>query len=88
MPKIELLSEDMVLDGEDGDPAKLVLMYLRPVRDSHEKMHTKMIAYNRSLDTVLIELIYGEIFTEGWHAVLRRESGKWRVVSNNLVWQH
>jgi hypothetical protein len=57
MPKIELLSEDMVLDGEDGDPAKLVLRYLRPVKDSHEKMYTKMIAYNQNLDTVLIELI-------------------------------
>jgi hypothetical protein len=82
-PPIELLSEDKVLGDKDGDPAKLVLMNLHPAKDSY----AKMIAYNKSLDTVLIEVIYGEVFTEGWHVVLKRESGKWRVVSNNLVWQ-
>jgi len=80
---IELLSEDKVLDDKGVDPAKLVLMNLHPAKDCH----AKMIAYNKSLDTVLIEVIYGEVFTEGWHVVLKRESGKWRVVSNNLVWQ-
>jgi hypothetical protein len=85
-PKIELLSEDRILDGKDDDPAKLVLMNLHPDKDGDS--YAKIIAYNKTLETVLIEVIYGEIFTEGWHVVLRRESGKWRVVSNNLVWQH
>jgi len=86
-PPIELLSEDRILDGEDGDPAKLVLTSLHQAKDSQEKMHAKIIAHNKNLDAVLIEVIYGEIFTEGWHVVLKREHGKWRVVSNNLVWQ-
>ena len=85
-PKIELLSEDMILDGKDDDPARLVLMNLHPSKDGDT--YAKIIAYNKTWDTVLIEVIYGEIFTEGWHVVLRRENGKWRVVSNNLVWQH
>jgi hypothetical protein len=86
-PPIELLSEDKILDGEDGDPAKLVLTSLHQAKDSQEKMHAKIIAHNKNLDAVLIEVIYGEIFTEGWHVVLKREHGKWRVISNNLVWQ-
>jgi hypothetical protein len=85
-PPIELRSEDRILDGKDDDPAKLVLMNLHPSKDGDS--YAKIIAYNKTLDTVLIEVIYGEIFTEGWHVVLRRENGKWRVVSNNLVWQH
>jgi len=85
-PPIELRSEDGILDGKDDDPAKLVLMNLHPSKDGDS--YAKIIAYNKTLDTVLIEVIYGEIFTEGWHVVLRRENGKWRVVSNNLVWQH
>ena len=80
---IELLSEDKVIDDKDGDPAKLVLKNLHPAKDSY----AKMIAYNKSLGAVLIEVIYGRVFTEGWYVVLKRESGKWRVVSNNLVWQ-
>ena len=76
-PKIELLSEEKILDGEDGDPAKLVLTSLHQARDSQEKMHAKIIAHNKSLDAVLIEVIYGEIFSEGWHVVLKRENGKW-----------
>jgi hypothetical protein len=82
-PKMELLSETRILDGKDGDPARQVLMNLHPAKNSR----AKMIAYNKNLDAVLIEVTYGQVFTEGWHVVLRKESGKWRVVSNNLVWQ-
>jgi hypothetical protein len=85
-PKIELLADDRVLDGKGEDPAKLALMILHPAKDGDS--HAKTIAYNKTLDTVLIEVIYGETFTEGWHVVLKREHGKWRVISNNLVWQH
>jgi hypothetical protein len=82
-PKMELLSELKILDGKEDDPARLALTSLHPGTDNH----AKVIAYNENLDAVLIEVIYGEIFTEGWHVVLRKENGKWRVISNNRVWQ-
>ncbi|MCA1592799.1 MAG: hypothetical protein LC754_09150 [Acidobacteria bacterium] len=37
--------------------------------------------------TALIEVVFGNVFTEGWHVAIRREGGKWRLLSNNLVWQ-
>jgi hypothetical protein len=83
MPKITLEPAPQYLDGDDKDLGKLVLKNLH----SSENAWAKIIANNKRTDTVLIEVVYGEVFTEGWHVVVRKETGKWRVLSNNLVWQ-
>lgn len=83
MPKITLVEGPQYLEGKDTDVTKLVLKNLHPAKDAW----AKIIAQNKATKSVLIEVVYGEIFTEGWHVVIRQEAGKWRVLSNNLVWQ-
>ncbi|MBL8207330.1 MAG: hypothetical protein JNM09_24065 [Blastocatellia bacterium] len=83
MPKITLSAESIYLEGNDDDLIRSVLKILHPSTTAW----AKMVAKNKRTDTVLIEIVYGEIFTEGWHVVVRKEEGKWRVISNNLVWQ-
>lgn len=81
---IELLGELKFLDGHDRDLAKLVLDNLHR---NQKDFWAKLVAYNKTTDTALIEVVQGEIFTEGWHVTIRRENGKWRVLSNYLCWQ-
>lgn len=84
MPKMELLSEVKYLDGNDRDLAKLVLKNLY---SGEKDVSAKVLAYNRNLKTVLIEVVFGNVFTEGRHVAIRQENGKWRLLSENLVWQ-
>lgn len=80
---VTLLTETKYLNGENKDLAELVLKNLHNEKDTW----AKLIAHNKTNKTALIEVVYGEIFTEGWHVVIRQENGKWRVLSNYLVWQ-
>jgi hypothetical protein len=88
MPKIELLSEVKYLEGKGRDLAKLVLKNLRP---NEKDVRAKVVAFNKGQKTALIEVVLGaapgNVFTEGWHVVVRQENGKWRLLSNSLVWQ-
>ena len=84
MPKIELLSEVKYLEGEDRDLAKLVLKNQHP---KEKDVWAKVVAFNRGQKTALIEVVFGNVFTEGWHVVVRQENGRWRLLSNSLVWQ-
>ena len=83
MPKMTLLEGVQYLEGNDKDITKLVIKNLHPGNDTW----ARIIAHNQNTKAVLIEVVYRQIFTEGWHVVVRQESGKWRVLSNNLVWQ-
>ena len=84
MPKIELLSEVKYLEGEGRDLAKLVLKNLHP---NEKDVWAKVVAFNKDQKTALIEVVFGSVFTEGWHVVVRQENGRWRLLSNSLVWQ-
>lgn len=81
MPKMEVLSEVKYLEGIYRDLGELVLKNLHP------ESKDVSVAYNKRMRTALIEVIIGEVFTEGWHVVVRRENRKWRLISNRLVWQ-
>lgn len=80
---VTIIPETKYLNGKNKDLAELVLKKLHNEKDTW----AKLIAYNKRNKTALIEVVYGEIFTEGWHVVVRQENGKWRVLSNYLVWQ-
>jgi hypothetical protein len=69
---------------DDRDLAKLVLKNLYP---GQEDVSAKVVAYNRDLNTAVIEVVFGEVFTEGRHVAIRSENGKWRLLSDNLAWQ-
>jgi hypothetical protein len=81
---VKLLSEVRYLNGDDRDLAKLVLKNLYP---NSNDVWAKQIAFNKSSKAALIEVVFGETFTEGWHVVIRQENGKWRLLSQYLVWQ-
>jgi hypothetical protein len=82
-PKVELASDVKYLDN-DRDLAKLVLKNLYP---GQKDVSAKVVAYNKDLSTAVIEIVFGEIFTEGRHVAIRKENGKWRLLSDNLAWQ-
>ena len=88
MPKIELPSEVKYLEGEGRDVAKLVLKSLHP---TEKDVWAKVVAFNKRQKTALVEVVLGavpgNVFTEGWHIVVRQENGRWRLLSNSLVWQ-
>jgi hypothetical protein len=81
---VELLTEVKFLKGHDRDLSKLVLDNLHR---NQKDFSAKLVAYNQTTDTALIEVVQGEIFTEGWHVTIRLENGKWRLLSNYLCWQ-
>ncbi len=72
------------LVGNDHDLPRLVLKNLHP---KERDFCAKLVAYNKTTDTALIEVVEGEIFTTGWHVTIRRENGKWRLLSNYPVWE-
>ena len=82
-PNVELSSDVKYLDN-DRDLAKLVLKNLY---SGQRDVSAKVVAYNKDLGTAVIEVVFGEIFTEGRHVAIRRENGKWRLLSDNLAWQ-
>jgi hypothetical protein len=81
---VKLLTEVRYVEGDDMDLSKLVLKNLYP---NSKDVWAKQIAFNKSSKAALIEVVFGEIFTEGWHVVIRQENGKWRLLSQYLVWQ-
>jgi hypothetical protein len=81
---VKFLDDVRFLNGNDRDLARLVLKNLHL---QEKAWWAKLLASNKNKDTFLIEVVEGEIFTEGWHVTIRRENGKWRMLSNYLVWQ-
>jgi hypothetical protein len=91
MPKMELLSEAVYLKGDDADLEKLLLKNASSLEASKwgaRDLSAQLIAYNKKLKAALIEVVEGKVFTTGWHVVIKQEMGRWRLVSDNLIWQH
>jgi hypothetical protein len=82
-PPLEL-APDVKYLADDRDVAKLVLKNLYP---DEKDVTAKLVAYNRDLNTAVIEVVLGQGFTEGRHVAIRRENGRWRLLSDNLAWQ-
>jgi hypothetical protein len=91
MPKIELLSDEMYLEGQGTDYTELVLknkQLFEASRFNSGDITVKLIAYNEGEKAALLAIIQGQIFTAGWHAVIKGEGARWRLVSDNNVWVH
>ena len=95
---VKLLPEARFLSGDDGDLAKFVLKNLHPTEadpkvdsstglSAEPLFSARVVARNKNRNTVLGEIVEGNVFTDGWHAVIRLEDGKWRLLSHYLVWQ-
>lgn len=80
------IAEKKYLEGKGNDLPKLVLKTFHP---NDRGYWAKVIATNRKYQTTLIELVAGEgaFFTTGWHVVVRKEEGRWRILSHSHVWE-
>lgn len=90
MPPIELLSEPKQLSGHNSNLGELVLKnraLLKASRNGAKDLSAKLIAYNKNLKSALVEVIDGNVFTTGWHVVIKQEDSKWWLISDNLVWE-
>jgi len=70
---IELLTKAKYLNGNENDLTKLVL---KDLYQNQKDCWANLIAFNKETETAFIEIIKGEIFTEGYHVVIRKENGK------------
>jgi hypothetical protein len=89
MPKMELLSEPKYLEGIDTELAKLALknkQFFEASKFNSGDVWVKVIAYNKRSKAALLEVVQGQILTAGWHAVIREENNRWRLISDNNVW--
>jgi hypothetical protein len=89
MPKMELLAEEKYLEGNDSDLVKLAMKnkkLFEASRFNSGDIWIKMIAYNKRSRAALLEVVEGQIFTAGWHAVIKEENNRWRLLSDNNVW--
>ena len=89
MPGMTLLSAPKYLQGSDSDLAKLALknrQLFEAARFNDGDVYFKVIAHNKRQRAALLEVVQGQIFTAGWHAVIRQDNNRWRLVSDNNVW--
>jgi hypothetical protein len=85
---VKLLDEATFLTGQDADLGELVLKNLYP---NEKGFRAKVIAYNKHTDTAIVEVVdlpLPEVFNSGWHVTIRRENGRWRILSKYGVWEH
>lgn len=82
---VTLAPEVRYLGSASKDLERLVL---KKMFSSYEDtpMSVTVVAYNKRLETALVEIIIGDVFTSGDHVVVRKEGGKWRLVSRSHVW--
>jgi hypothetical protein len=88
-PGIEQLQKVKILDGNSSDPEQIArknFSLLKAGRYGTKDLSVAQIVYNKTFKTALIEIEQGNYFTTGWHIVIRKESGKWWLISENLAW--
>lgn len=84
MPNINTVSKVRDFKGQKKNLVKLILRNgFRGEKDGWGKL----IAFEPKNKCALVEIVFGETFTEGWHVVVREENGQWRWVVKTLVWQ-
>jgi hypothetical protein len=89
MPKMKLISEKIYLEGNDSDLVNLVQKnkhLFESANFNEGDIFIKLIGYNEKTKTALFEIIQGQVFTAGWHSVIKFEDNKWRLISDNNVW--
>jgi hypothetical protein len=90
VPNVKLLTEKIYLNGNNSNLVELVrknLHLFQVASFGGKDISIELAAYNKKTKTALFEIIQGQIFTEGWHSVIKFEGGKWRLVSDTNVWQ-
>jgi hypothetical protein len=89
LSSVELLSNPKYLEGNDSDLVKLVMKNRHLFKGSTFNtgdISPKVIAYNKRAKVALIEIVQGQMFTAGWHAVIKQEGDRWLLISDNIIW--
>ena len=81
---VDIITEQRFLQGNRRE---LVRQILRSEFGDRKDGWGKLIGYEPKNRIALIEIVFGQTFTEGWHIAVRKENGKWRLLSKSLVWQ-
>jgi hypothetical protein len=81
---VEIINEVRYLRGRKSD---LVGLILRNEFRGQKDGWGELIAYESTSKCALVEIVFGRGFTQGWHVAVRKESGKWRVLSKSLIWE-
>ena len=90
-PKMVLVSKPTYLEGNDSDIEKLILKnkrLLNAFNFNNGQARVSFMASHKASNTVLLELVEGELFTSGWRVSIRLEDGRWRLLSDNNEWVH
>jgi hypothetical protein len=86
-PRVEPPTSPTYLDGTKRSLPKQVLKRLHPGKSTS----ARIIAFNTAQQAVLILVVYGDtsanVFTSGYYVVVRRDSGRWKVVVNTNAWE-
>lgn len=89
-PVLKFVAQQIYLEGDSRDLQKLVrknIGLFQIARYDDKDISIKLIAYNKRTKTALFELFQGQVFTEGWHSVIKFKGDKWRLVTDTNVWQ-
>jgi hypothetical protein len=84
MSPVDSINEVRYLQGRKNALPSLIL---RNEFKGRKDGWGKLIAFESKSKCALVEIVFGQTFTEGWHVAVREENGKWRLLSKSRVWQ-
>ena len=85
------MKDDTYLGGSDSDAIKAAKKnadLFQASKFNSGQTTARLIGYNRRLKMALIELIEGEVFTSGWHVVIKQEDNRWRLMMDTNIGVH
>jgi hypothetical protein len=81
-PKFDPLDAQLATRTFGGDPVHVTRRHFF----GNRRGSYRLIARNKESKTVLVEVVFGEGFTEGWYVVLRRDGSDWRPILKTNMW--
>jgi hypothetical protein len=91
VPNVKFLTEKIYLEGNGSYLIGLVQknkQLFQGIGSDMEDVSFKLIGYNKKTETAVFEIVQGQVFTEGWHSVIKFEDRRWRLILDNNIWVH
>ena len=88
-PVLQLLPKPFILSGASSDPLRIANQNKQVFKASsfnEGDVTFRLVAFNKKTKTALLQIVQGQVFTEGWHSVIRREGTVWYLISDNNIW--
>jgi len=90
-PVLNVLKRPLALTGPGNDPneiAKKNLRVFEASRFNSGDLTFRMLGHNKRANVALLEVVQGQIFTAGWHAVIQWKDGQRWLISDSNLWVH